>query len=109
MIISFRKPCCRVMKYKSSKWPLILQCGITLYSKYKNEIRIRKLDKWRGIYVVLLLLLLLLLSYQRKINIERKYFFVKWYDLSESVETPKPPPNHRKPHLNHPKPRPKYL
>ena len=38
-----------------------LQCGITLYSKYKNETRIRNWDKWRGIYVVLLLLLLLLL------------------------------------------------
>ena len=38
-----------------------LQCGITLYSKYKNETRIRNLNKWCGIYVVLLLLLFLLL------------------------------------------------
>ena len=38
-----------------------MQCGITLYSKYKNETRIRNWDKWRGIYDVVLLLLLLLL------------------------------------------------
>ena len=39
-----------------------MQCEITLYSKYKNETRIPKWNKWRGIYVVLLLLLLLLLN-----------------------------------------------
>ena len=35
-----------------------LQCGMTLYSKYKNETRIRDWDKWRGIYVVVVIIII---------------------------------------------------
>ena len=59
-MISVRKYLVVVLR-NTNPVSLHLQCGITLYSKYKNETQIRNWDKWGGIYVVVLLLLFLLL------------------------------------------------